>query len=360
MIDEMYFVAKGTISFSLSKEFLEKEIKEVKKNNNFGEIEMCLNEKLTYNIKVKSRNCELFVLKKNDFLRLSVNFKEFIEKFLQKSLMLYLRFNDERKRLMKEMENSKLVVNNEGENKNDKNDLDKISEQEEDDQGNASEYDIYDHQDSKDGSSDGSDHDNSKTSKKSYKNEIPKWNNNINERKNSLLDESNYSKSNKSRSNNKGRTQGDKSANSSDDNNTIVSNQNEANIRKKVNESNKSMNKKRSLDSDRMSKSIKNIANPDQGIEELSANDINNVNMELTEHFEKKKNKINKTFMDKVDKIIAFLEEHKMEFSNGDDKNPLTLLKRLKDVTDINERNLLIDKIEKLVAEQFRMDKNNE
>lgn len=61
----VYFVAKGTISFSLSKEYLEKEIKEVKKNNNFGEIEMCLNEKLTYNIKVKSRNCELFVLKKN-------------------------------------------------------------------------------------------------------------------------------------------------------------------------------------------------------------------------------------------------------------------------------------------------------
>lgn len=61
----MYFVAKGTISFSLSKEYLEKEIKEVKKNNNFGEIEMCLNEKLTYNIKVKSRNCEMFVLKKN-------------------------------------------------------------------------------------------------------------------------------------------------------------------------------------------------------------------------------------------------------------------------------------------------------
>jgi len=63
----VYFVAKGTISFSLSKEYLEKEIKEVKKNNNFGEIEMCLNEKLSYNIKVKSRNCELFVLKKNVF-----------------------------------------------------------------------------------------------------------------------------------------------------------------------------------------------------------------------------------------------------------------------------------------------------
>lgn len=69
----MYFVAKGTISFSLSKEYLEKEIKEVKKNNNFGEIEMCLNEKLTYNIKVKSRNCELFVLKKNVRFILKIN-----------------------------------------------------------------------------------------------------------------------------------------------------------------------------------------------------------------------------------------------------------------------------------------------
>ena len=39
----------------------EKEIREIKKNNNFGEIEMCLNEKLSFNIKIKSRNCELFV-----------------------------------------------------------------------------------------------------------------------------------------------------------------------------------------------------------------------------------------------------------------------------------------------------------
>lgn len=77
----MYFVAKGTISFSLSKEYLEKEIKEVKKNNNFGEIEMCLNEKLTYNIKVKSRNCELFVLKKNVnllFIIFFIGFSSFI------------------------------------------------------------------------------------------------------------------------------------------------------------------------------------------------------------------------------------------------------------------------------------------
>jgi len=104
MIDEMYFVAKGTVIFCLEKRYGEKEIREIKKNNNFGEIEMCLNEKLSFNIKIKSRNCELFVLKKNDFLRLSVNFKEFIESFLHKSLMKYLKFNEEKNKMMKEFE----------------------------------------------------------------------------------------------------------------------------------------------------------------------------------------------------------------------------------------------------------------
>ena len=66
-IDEIYLISKGTICFCLDEVYLETEIKEVKKYNHFGEIEMCLNEKLDYNIKVRSRNCEMFVLKKNNF-----------------------------------------------------------------------------------------------------------------------------------------------------------------------------------------------------------------------------------------------------------------------------------------------------
>jgi len=104
IIDEMYFVIKGTIIFCLDKKYGEKEIKEIKKNNNFGEIEMCLNEKLRFNIRVKSRNSELFILKKTDFLRLSVNFKEFIEKFLHRSLMIYLKYNEERKKIINDYE----------------------------------------------------------------------------------------------------------------------------------------------------------------------------------------------------------------------------------------------------------------
>jgi CRP-like cAMP-binding protein len=130
MIDEMYFVAKGTVIFCLDKRYGEKEIREIKKNNNFGEIEMCLNEKLSFNIKIKSRNCELFVLKKNDFLRLSVNFKEFIESFLHKSLMKYLKFNEEKNQMIKEFDS---LINGEGDDDDEEGE---DSEEEEDEEEN--------------------------------------------------------------------------------------------------------------------------------------------------------------------------------------------------------------------------------
>ena len=133
MIDEMYFVAKGTVIFCLEKRYGEKEIREIKKNNNFGEIEMCLNEKLSFNIKIKSRNCELFVLKKNDFLRLSVNFKEFIESFLHKSLMKYLKFNEEKNKMMKEFDS--LINADEGEEGEEENE----DSEEEDEEGEEEE-----------------------------------------------------------------------------------------------------------------------------------------------------------------------------------------------------------------------------
>ena len=129
MIDEMYFVAKGTVIFCLDKRYGEKEIREIKKNNNFGEIEMCLNEKLSFNIKIKSRNCELFVLKKNDFLRLSVNFKEFIESFLHKSLMKYLKFNEEKNQMIKEFDS--LINGEEGDDDEDDEDEEEEEDEEE-------------------------------------------------------------------------------------------------------------------------------------------------------------------------------------------------------------------------------------
>jgi hypothetical protein len=56
---------------------------------------MCLNKTLLFNIKVKSRVCELMVLKKDDFLKLSINFKDLIEKFLKKSLYRFLKLAED-------------------------------------------------------------------------------------------------------------------------------------------------------------------------------------------------------------------------------------------------------------------------
>ena len=104
ILDEMYFIIQGTIIFVLSPKYGEKAIKEIRKNNNFGEIEMCLNQNIRYSIKVKSRTCELFTLKKIDFLRLSVNFKEFIDGFLEKSFLIFQKYNQERKKLIADYE----------------------------------------------------------------------------------------------------------------------------------------------------------------------------------------------------------------------------------------------------------------
>ncbi len=125
----MYFIIKGTVIFYLGEEYNYQQIYEVKKNRNFGEIEMCLNEKLSHNIKVKTRQCELFLLKKNDFLKTSVNFPEQIQNFLSISLMKYLRFNDEKKRIM--IENQKEIEFNEStlKSNDDLNDLSHISEE---------------------------------------------------------------------------------------------------------------------------------------------------------------------------------------------------------------------------------------
>jgi hypothetical protein len=68
------------------------------------------------------------------------------------------------------------------------------------------------------------------------------------------------------------------------------------------------------------------------------------------------KTQMNKKFIKKVDKIIEFLEKNKAELDNaiGDNSNnPLLLLKKLKNMQDLSERNEIIDKIEGIVTEIF-------
>jgi len=66
---------KEQFHFVWAKISLKKRLKKSKKveiiikiDNNFGEIEMCLNEELSFDIKIKSRDCDVYVLKKNVIL----------------------------------------------------------------------------------------------------------------------------------------------------------------------------------------------------------------------------------------------------------------------------------------------------
>ena len=234
MIDEMYFVAKGTVIFCLEKKYGEKEIREIKKNNNFGEIEMCLNEKLSFNIKIKSRNCELFVLKKNDFLRLSVNFKEFIESFLHKSLMKYLKFNEEKNKMMKEFDS---LINGdeaeEGEEENeDSEEEDEEGEEEEENENDEKDLESIDEEGGS--SSEGeSDSENDK-SKNNEKDESDKEKNNSNESENEK-DSKNEGSNDKSKSDTESSGSNSKSKSNSE-NKSSKNNESKDNTNNKNNE----------------------------------------------------------------------------------------------------------------------------
>lgn len=69
---------------------------------------------------------------------------------------------------------------------------------------------------------------------------------------------------------------------------------------------------------------------------------------------EKLKTQMNKKFIKKVDKIIEFLEKNRVELDGkSEDGNALMLLKKLKNIDDLLERNEVIDKIENIVSEIF-------
>lgn len=357
---------------------------------------MCLNEKLSFNIRVKSRNCELFVLKKNDFLRLSVNFKEFIEKFLQRSLMIYLRFNDEKKKIMKTFDESsnKSNLNANSLNKNyqtsksgikgpNNESLEMIDEKEE--EGASEEYDIFgDHS-----SSNKSDEDSSPSSSNSNsnnsangKNRNSLFQNQISQNYNILNKISSSEQQNKNNMNNNNNISNANllknfNANLKKDN-FMMSNTNEDfynngesnNLSNSIDILNKNSRQSKLLNNNLIGNSNKefnlsflnnnnnNINKEDQNYNNnnLSDDKIDKQqgNGEMNDHVEKLKSQMNKKFVKKVDKIIEFLEKNKIEIeNNSSNNNTLNLLKRLKNVNDLMERNEIIDKIENTVTDIF-------
>jgi len=254
-------------------------------DNNFGEIEMCLNEKLEYDVKIKSRSCELFVLKKNDFLRLSVNFKEFIENFLYKSLMKFLKFSDMRKKMINELEKfSKLEKNKNF--RDEENSILKQVNQEEDDHSSMLQSEEISEE----------------NSEKEMTDSIVKH-------------EQQSAKSSRNSTLNK-KIRDEKFARME-----ISDKEDRSKLRANLSESNE--DKK---NSSVLNKSRENIAYSDDSVD-------------------KYKNDIYKKFIKKIDKILEHIEDNSVEFGD-DENNPKILLKKLKLESNIIEKNILMDKLE--------------
>ena len=257
---------------------------------------MCLNEKLSFNIKIKSRNCELFVLKKNDFLRLSVNFKEFIENFLHKSLMKYLKFNEEKNKMIKEFEALMSKCNgdtNKDLEKSDsiKNNLQAIEEEKDDAIEEISDEELINESDSQE----------ENNTKKSIK-EIPP------SKKQSMKNS-----------------------------HTMVSPDNES--KKNALKNTLTMNRKISSESVTENEKINPIDSDD-----TSTNKI--------------KHQLNTKFQKKIDKIIEYIDKKNFNF-DGSGQNPKELLLQLKNDIDLNEKNNIIEQVESILKDYYNSNKGN-
>jgi hypothetical protein len=286
-------------------------------DHNFGEIDMCLNDKLSHNIKIKSRNAELFILKKHDFLKLSLKFKEIIHKFLYYSLLKYIHFNDEKKKIMTEWEEK--YGNKEPQSKENVASLEQIKE-ETDDEGEV--HDINQTYRSRSHSEDDDKNHDSDNDKNNSDNNVDGEMIYRKQVKSILKTEREGKPQNKKLSFAKNKLfdlSGPQHANYGD-------------TRKK------SMISKTPLDTENKT-DLKTTLQPI---------------LEMNDHVEKVKTDLFKKFAKKIEKIMEFLQMNNIKFENVEkDKNPLTYLKKLQNTREISERNEIIEQLEIVMSKYY-------
>jgi hypothetical protein len=211
--------------------------------------------------------------------------------------MIYLKFNEEKKKIMRE-EESKMNKNAPDGQKKDagKQDLEIVDEEGEDD---LSEYDINSEFDS-DSKSDSTDKD------EDEKNETNPSQTNSNAI-NKIIDQASGPK-------------GEKGSNKED--------------KSEVDKGDDDKGK-----------------NSDEDKKNQNLNDT--IESEDDDPIDKMKNQINKKFIKKIDKILDYLEKNNINFNNADN-NPKILLKQLKAEANILEKNHIIDKIESILKDFYK------
>ena len=335
----VYFIIKGTVIFYLGEEYNFQQIYEVKKHRNFGEIEMCLNEKLSHNIKVKSRQCELFLLKKNDFLKMSVNFPEQIEKFLNISLLKYLRFNDEKKKIIMQKEKEIESMNSSYEST--KNNLSHISEE-------ISKYNSFNSSFSSEDSNSKKKLNLSKSSKNlsSFSSKISSLNSSVNKE-----DNNNDIKINDLKIHSSNNLIGIKFDSEFENNNRKIL-KNKTTLKKSIGSpQEKILFENNDKNQKEMKYKIKlNTTSINQINKKLMPQTRNSFN-EVRETVNQVQKNLNETFSHDIDKMVNVFEKNKNKFGSTilNNRDPVLILKKLKNCIDDKERNDLIIQLESLL-----------
>ena len=88
-VEEMYFVVKGCLSLHLDKNYLDIEVGEIKENNHFGDLFLYFNGSTSYELKCKSTEADVIVLKKDDFIKIKSTYNEIILHNLNQSYKFF-------------------------------------------------------------------------------------------------------------------------------------------------------------------------------------------------------------------------------------------------------------------------------
>jgi hypothetical protein len=95
-VEEMYFVLNGSLSLNMGVNYQRLQIWEIRKNQYFGDLLMKLDENSPYELTCRRTRTEVFVLKKEEFLKIKNSFSQVIFDILEESFKLYEQIDKKR------------------------------------------------------------------------------------------------------------------------------------------------------------------------------------------------------------------------------------------------------------------------
>lgn len=85
-VEEMYLVTQGVLSLNLGSIYDHMEIAQIRKGNHIGDVLLYLHEQSPYDLKCKSDNTEVLIIKRIDFFKIKLHFNSNILCILQNSM----------------------------------------------------------------------------------------------------------------------------------------------------------------------------------------------------------------------------------------------------------------------------------